>query len=120
MDFRAHTIAELAADVNEGRRTAESLVQAALQNIADHDATLNAFCAVDAERALASASAIDAAIQAGERSIFQGFLDAPNGTLSVLPLYPNSGVLVLPTTTAPAALSLATKTESEDAGASST
>ena len=67
MDFRAHTIAELAADVNEGRRTAESLVQAALQNIADHDEALNAFCAVDAERALASASAIDAAIQAGER-----------------------------------------------------
>ena len=56
----------------------------------------------------------------GERSRFQGFLDAPNGTLSVLPLYPNSGVLVLPTTTAPAALSLATKTESVDAGASST
>ena len=55
MDFRAHTIVELAADVNEGRRTAESLVQAALQNIADHDAALNTFCAVDAERALASA-----------------------------------------------------------------
>ena len=67
MDFRAHTIAELAADVNEGRRTAESLVQAALQNIADHDATLNAFCAVDAESALASASDIDAASRAGER-----------------------------------------------------
>ena len=51
MDFRAHTIAELAADVNEGRRTAESLVQAALQNIADHDEALNAFCAVDGARA---------------------------------------------------------------------
>ena len=67
MDFRAHTIVELAADVNKGRRTAESLVQAALQNIADHDAVLNAFCAVDARRALASARVIDEAINTGER-----------------------------------------------------
>ena len=44
----------------------------------------------------------------------------PNGTLSVMPLCPNSGVLVLPTTTHPAARKRATSTESAVAGASST
>jgi len=42
------------------------------------------------------------------RAGFQGFRVAPNTALKVLAPAPNSGVLVLPTTMAPAALSRST------------
>ena len=55
-----------------------------------------------------------------EYSKFQGFLVAPKGSLSVLPLCPNSGVFVFPRTTQPACLSLLTNIESSAAGLSLT
>ena len=65
MDFRDHSVIELAADVNAGRRTAESLVQAALDNISAHNGVINAFCALDPERALEAARAVDASVRSG-------------------------------------------------------
>ena len=41
-------------------------------------------------------------------AVFQGLRVAPNNALNVLPPAPNSGVLVLPTTIAPAARAICT------------
>ena len=56
----------------------------------------------------------------GENSKFHGFFVAPKGALSVLPLWPNSGVFVLPRTMHPSSRILLTKIESSFAGASFT
>jgi len=48
-----------------------------------------------------------------------GFMEGPKTALVVFPIQPNSGVLVLPTTTQPAALMRATKGSSAVAGGSS-
>ncbi|WP_158743407.1 AtzE family amidohydrolase [Acidisphaera sp. L21] len=50
------TAAAIAADVTTGRTTATATVQAALDRIARHDGTLNAFTDIVAERALARAA----------------------------------------------------------------
>ena len=175
MDFRSESVVGLAEQVRGGRRSATSLVDHALAQIAAHNPTINAFVAVDEERARAGAAAVDAQLAAGRDpgplagiplgvkdledaagyvtthgsaayaddppapvdsalvarlvaaalppdeppavwSRFHGFRVAPNSGFSVSAFQPSSGVLVLPTTTHPAATSRATKAESWVAG----
>ena len=59
------TAVEIAAAVRDGRTTARAVTQAVLDRIAAHDASINAFTATLAERALARADLVDAAIAAG-------------------------------------------------------
>ena len=66
MDFRTTTVAQLADDVSAKRTSARELAGAAIARIAEVDAKVNAFVAVDEEQALADAAAIDARIAAGE------------------------------------------------------
>ena len=66
MDFRTTTVADLAADVGAKRTSARELVGAALSRIEEIDPKVNAFVALDGERALADAASIDARIAAGE------------------------------------------------------
>jgi aspartyl-tRNA(Asn)/glutamyl-tRNA(Gln) amidotransferase subunit A len=58
---------ELAADIASGETTAAAATEVALEAIAAHDAELHAFNLVTAGRARARATAVDAAIAAGER-----------------------------------------------------
>ncbi len=60
------TAARIAADVAAGRRRATDVVTQALQRIAARNPALNAFTTVTAERALATAASIDAALSAGQ------------------------------------------------------
>ena len=66
MDFRTASVIDLAAQVRSGQRTATELVDHALGRIAAHNPTVNAFVAVDEERARAAAAAVDARVAAGE------------------------------------------------------
>jgi Asp-tRNA(Asn)/Glu-tRNA(Gln) amidotransferase A subunit family amidase len=66
MDFRESTVATLAADVSDKRTSARELVGAALDRIEEVDARVNAFVAIDGDRALADAAALDARIANGE------------------------------------------------------
>ena len=66
MDFRDHTVAELAAAVRSGARPALEMTEAALARIARLNGTINAFVAVDEDGARAAASALDRRIAAGE------------------------------------------------------
>ena len=59
-------VAELAADVRAGRVSARELVGASLTAIESSDATIGAFVAVDLERALADAGAVDDAVARGD------------------------------------------------------
>ena len=59
------TAARIAADVAAGRRRAVDVVTQTLEKIAARNPVLNAFTAVTAERALARAVAIDAAVAKG-------------------------------------------------------
>ncbi|HTW70950.1 MAG TPA: amidase family protein, partial [Acetobacteraceae bacterium] len=59
------TAQAIAADVLAGRRRATEFVTQTLANIAARNPLLNAFTAVTADRALARAGAIDAAVAAG-------------------------------------------------------
>lgn len=65
-DFRTLTVEALAASVRGGERSAVAVTEAALSRIEAHDATLNAFVAVDAERARSEAAVIDERIAAGD------------------------------------------------------
>jgi Asp-tRNA(Asn)/Glu-tRNA(Gln) amidotransferase A subunit family amidase len=76
MDFRATTVSQLAADVAARRVSARELVQAALDRIEAVDPQVNAFVAVDGERALEEAARIDERTAAGE----------PVGPLAGIPL----------------------------------
>ena len=67
----------------------------------------------------ASAAADPPDDPAGVYAGFHGLRVAPNTGLSVMPLWPYSGVFVLPSTTQPAARSRATSTESRPATGSS-
>ena len=60
------TAARIAADVAAGRRRATDVVTQALQRIAARNPALNAFTTITAERALATAASIDAALSAGQ------------------------------------------------------
>ena len=61
---------------------------------------------------VAKAAALPPEDPPGVRSLDHGFLVAPKRRLSVTPFHPSSGVLVLPTTTAPEALRRPTRNES--------
>lgn len=65
-DFRSTSVAELAESVRSKARSARELAQAALDRIEAVNGPINAFVAVDAERALADAAAIDERIAKGE------------------------------------------------------
>lgn len=60
------TATETAAAVKAGKVTALAVTESALARIASVDKTLNAFTAVTAERAIAKAKAVDAAIAKGQ------------------------------------------------------
>lgn len=66
MDFRRTTVDRLATLVSDGEVTARELTEAALARIEATNDDINAFVAVDAERALAEADAIDCRLGAGE------------------------------------------------------
>lgn len=64
--FRGVTVAEVAAEVRSGQRPARAQVERSLAAIDALDGTLHAFVVVDAERALATADAVDRRIAAGD------------------------------------------------------
>ena len=66
MDFRSTTVADLAAQVAERRRSAREVTAAALDRIDRFDGDLGAFVALDPDSALAEAAAIDERIAAGD------------------------------------------------------
>jgi Asp-tRNA(Asn)/Glu-tRNA(Gln) amidotransferase A subunit family amidase len=66
MDFRTTTVASLAADVGAKRTSARELVAAALDRIEQLDPKVNAFVALDGERALDDAAALDARVASGD------------------------------------------------------
>ena len=70
--------------------------------------------------AAAMAAALPPEEPPGVCSRFHGLNVAPKAGFSVSPFHPSSGVLVLPTTTQPAATSLDTSRESSAAGGSPT
>ena len=63
----------------------------------------------------ASADAAPPLDPPGVRSMFQGLRQGPPNRFSVVPDWPNSGVLVLPSMIAPDFLTLSTTTESNEA-----
>jgi aspartyl-tRNA(Asn)/glutamyl-tRNA(Gln) amidotransferase subunit A len=65
MDFRTESVVGLAEQVRRGQVSAGSLVDHALDQIARHNPTINAFVAVDETRARDGASAVDAKVAAG-------------------------------------------------------
>lgn len=65
MDFRTVPVKELAASVRQGSVAARELAQHALDRIEAIDPTVNAFVAVDADRALEQAAAVDQIVAAG-------------------------------------------------------
>jgi aspartyl-tRNA(Asn)/glutamyl-tRNA(Gln) amidotransferase subunit A len=66
LDFRTTSLADLAHAVRTKEVSARELTQAALDRIDKHNPTYNAFVAVDAERALTDAAALDESIAAGQ------------------------------------------------------
>lgn len=66
MDFRRTTVEELAALVTEGEVSARELTEVALARIEATNPEVNAFVAVDHQRALAEADVIDQRLGAGE------------------------------------------------------
>src|ERR1700733_9865738 len=65
MDFRTTSLKELARSVRSKERSARELTEAALDRIQRLNPMYNAFVAVDGERALAEADAIDAKVAGG-------------------------------------------------------
>jgi aspartyl-tRNA(Asn)/glutamyl-tRNA(Gln) amidotransferase subunit A len=65
MDFRRIPVAGLANDVKTKRRSARELTQHSLEAIERHNKDVNAFVAVDGERALREAAAIDQIVASG-------------------------------------------------------
>ena len=66
MDFRREDIEDLAARVRSGQLSSRELTEHALDRIDATNHEVGAFVAVDGERALAEAAAIDARVAAGE------------------------------------------------------
>jgi Asp-tRNA(Asn)/Glu-tRNA(Gln) amidotransferase A subunit family amidase len=66
IDFRRTTVAALAQQVSARQVSARELTEAALARIDEVNPLVNAFVAVDGERALAEAAAIDDRIAAGD------------------------------------------------------
>jgi Asp-tRNA(Asn)/Glu-tRNA(Gln) amidotransferase A subunit family amidase len=65
MDFRTVALDDLAQQVRSGQVSARELTELALSRIADLNPTYNAFVAVDGDRALAEAAAVDEVIASG-------------------------------------------------------
>lgn len=65
LDFRRQTVTELAAAVRSGRLAARELVGHALTRIEALNPQLGAFVAVDGDRAMAAAAAVDERVAAG-------------------------------------------------------
>ncbi len=65
MDFRTASVVGLASQVRNGEVAAAELVDHALERIAVENPTINAFVAVDEERARAAAAAVDGQVAAG-------------------------------------------------------
>jgi aspartyl-tRNA(Asn)/glutamyl-tRNA(Gln) amidotransferase subunit A len=66
VDFRAETVADLAARVARREVSARELVDAALARIEEHDGVVNAFVALDADSALTVAADIDQRLARGD------------------------------------------------------
>lgn len=66
MDFRAHRVVDLAAQVRAREVSARELAEASLERIEALDPELNAFVAIDGERAISEASIIDQRLIDGE------------------------------------------------------
>src|SRR5438067_8320583 len=66
MDFRRDTVADLAAGVRAGEISAREVVQHSLDCIAADNDRINAFVAVDGERALQAAADVDEQVSRGE------------------------------------------------------
>ena len=66
-DFSWGSVAAITAAIGAGRVSAKSVVDAALARIREYDPLLNSFTAVTEQRALARASALDAARVKGEK-----------------------------------------------------
>jgi aspartyl-tRNA(Asn)/glutamyl-tRNA(Gln) amidotransferase subunit A len=64
-DFRRSSVADLAADVQAGRTSARELTELALAAIERTNPVVNAFVAVDAERAQREAAAVDQIVASG-------------------------------------------------------
>jgi Asp-tRNA(Asn)/Glu-tRNA(Gln) amidotransferase A subunit family amidase len=65
MDFRRITVVELAEQVRTGTVSARAVTEHALSRISTDNPTLNAFVAVDEERALTAADGVDRMISSG-------------------------------------------------------
>jgi aspartyl-tRNA(Asn)/glutamyl-tRNA(Gln) amidotransferase subunit A len=65
VDFRTESVVGLARRVRRGELSASELVGHALDQIEAHNPTVNAFVAVDADRARAAAAAVDDRIDSG-------------------------------------------------------
>jgi aspartyl-tRNA(Asn)/glutamyl-tRNA(Gln) amidotransferase subunit A len=65
-DFRSTGVLALAASVRAGHVSARELTAVALAAIERTDSVLNAFCAVDGDRAMGAAAEVDARIARGE------------------------------------------------------
>ena len=65
MDFRDHTVVDLARRVREREVSARELTSEALDRIEALDPTIGAFTSVDADLALADAAEVDDRIAAG-------------------------------------------------------
>ena len=65
MNFATDRVTDLAAQVRSGERTAVELTTHSLEMIAAHNDAVNAFVAVDAERALEQAAAVDQLVAGG-------------------------------------------------------
>jgi len=66
MDFRTASVVDLAAQVRSGEVSATELVDHSLARIGSRNDAVNAFVAVDEERARAAAAVVDAAVAAGK------------------------------------------------------
>ena len=66
MDFRRHTVADLAEQVRTRQLSARELAQGALDRIEELNGRINAFTVVDAEAALEAAGSIDGRIARGD------------------------------------------------------
>jgi aspartyl-tRNA(Asn)/glutamyl-tRNA(Gln) amidotransferase subunit A len=73
------TVVDAAHRIRNGRESAESLTRRCLDSVANADADLNAFVHLDAERALAAATAVDAAVRAGRRDELGPLAGVPFG-----------------------------------------
>jgi Asp-tRNA(Asn)/Glu-tRNA(Gln) amidotransferase A subunit family amidase len=65
MDFRIDRVTELAAQVRRGEVRAVALAEHSLATIAERNPTINAFVAIDEDRALEQAAGIDQLVDAG-------------------------------------------------------